>query len=476
MERNLKDLKVVEISPEWAVSGALSIHAEATLRILPGRREVYRGRLHTPEREVVVKCYLPHAKQVRDWQREWGGLNALKARGLPAPDPLAVAEAADGTMCVLMQCIAGADALGHFLELADADGRLHAMQKLARLVSRLHEAGARQTDQHIDNWAIAGGALYLLDAGTYEFSETSLVDNGRLTDLAAICATLPPAAEGLFREALRSEYWIDATGPAREAILGGDLDRMIDQVQQARVRRYYKKTYRECSEFGERKGQWSGMFSKLGNAELVERFFQDPDALMAEGERLKSGNTCTVQRIRIAERTYVLKRYNLKSWWIRVRRSLSASRASRSWSSAWAFNLSFIPTARPVAFAEEAGFPRGRSYLLMEAIDGQLLPDYVEQYADCTELMQALVGQVGRIWDQLGRLRAVHGDLKATNWMVDASDQVILFDLDSTRFGLSTAVFSKGRSKDQRRFLENWQSLPALSEAFRQCMEAGREE
>jgi tRNA A-37 threonylcarbamoyl transferase component Bud32 len=258
----------------------------------------------------------------------------------------------------------------------------------------------------------------------------------------------------------------------RADLIGPELDRAIKRVQQIRVRRYFKKTKRDCSEFGRfKEGAWAGMYSKQADLAWVERFFKNPDAWMAKGKRLKSGNTCTVQHISVGERSYVLKRYNRKAWWIRLRHALSASRACRSWSNGWVLNLCHIPTARPVAFAEEGGFPRGMSYLLMEAIDGELLPDYVEQHAENAERMKALVEKVGRIWDLLGQIRAVHGDLKATNWMVDEAGQVFLFDLDSFCCGLTQAAFRRGRNKDMRRFLKNWAAYPSIADSFLRRME-----
>lgn len=472
MERSLKDLRIIKCSPGLTASDRLSVEVAGPLRILAGRREVYRGRLRPSDREVVVKCYLPHAKQTRDWKQEWSRLGELESKGLPVPKPLAVGKTADGIVCVIMEYIQNALTLGAFLKSSNDVERCRVMQGLVCLVDQLHAAGARQTDQHIDNWAVADGMLYVLDAGTYRFSKGPLSSRARVLDLAAICATLPPASEKLFREALRLSYWTNAAEAARVDLIGLELNRAIERIQQTRARRYFKKTRRDCSEFGRiREGAWSGMYSKQSDPALVECFFKNPDAWMAEGRRLKSGNTCTVQHISLGEQSYVLKRYNRKTWWIRLRRSLSASRACRSWSNGWLLNLCHIPTARPVAFAEERGFPRGMSYLLMEAIDGELLPDYVEQHAGNVERMKTLVEQAGRIWDLLGRIRAVHGDLKATNWMVDEAGQVFLFDLDSFCCGLTQAAFRRGRNKDMRRFLKNWAANPLIADSFRRRME-----
>ena len=452
---------------------SISFEKGDSLRKLPGRRDVFKARLVDQQMDVVVKCYYPHAKQARDWKNEWDGLQKLQALNLPAPKPLTVCRSENDDICVLMEFIESAKTLGDFLELASVEERALAMNNLAQLVDRLHGSGARQSDQHIDNWAISNGDICLLDAGTFQFKEGALELKERIMDLSAICATLLPNAEMQFRKCLEEQYWIGG-GDVRSKLLGEDLEASIVQLQQERVRRYYKKTQRTCTEFG----KWaspntSGMYSKEADSIVVEKFFTDPEALLSSGDRLKSGNTCTVQRIELRGRRYVLKRYNVKPFFTQFRRSLSPSRAGVSWSNGWVLNLAFIPTAKPVAFLDLGGFPRGCSYLLMEAIEGQLLPDYVAKHSHSDEIMNDLVESIGRVWDALQRLRAAHGDLKVTNWMLSAEGKVFLFDLDSFGFGLSDPAYQRGRLKDMNRFLKDWESYPNLAAAFRQRMLGG---
>lgn len=469
MIRSVQDLEVIERSGTLSAE-TLSIELTESLRLLPGRREVFRGRLVEPETEIVIKCYWPHPKQARDWRREWDGLIELLKLQLPAPAPLAVCRGVDGEVYVIMRRIEGADTLGRYLNAADIECQREIMFRLAQLVATLHRAGARQLDQHVDNWAVAAQRLYLLDAGTYQFSGKPLSFAARLADLAAICVTLPPAAERTFRAALDELYWLESS--ARTKLISVDLEGAIISQQVQRARRYYKKTQRNCTEFGQRNNEkWRGMFAHVADSQLIEDFFADPDAFMQQGERLKDGNTCTVQTFRYADRAYVLKRYNKKPWLTRLRRALVASRAQKSWSNGWLLKLAFIPTAEPVAYLEERSFPCGRSYLLMHAIDGCLLSEFVQAHGQDTARFDAVVQGVGQIWAALGRLRASHGDLKASNWMVDANEELFLFDLDSFCFALSERVFKRGREKDRKRFLKNWKTQPQRAQAFRARME-----
>jgi aminoglycoside phosphotransferase (APT) family kinase protein len=111
MGDNLRNLKVLEASLEQ-LAGELVFEFGQTLRTLPGRRIVSRGRIIGAGLDVVVKCFLPHPKQERDSRREWQGLNNLQNSGLPVPSPYAVCRDDEGNIYVLMQYLEGATTLG----------------------------------------------------------------------------------------------------------------------------------------------------------------------------------------------------------------------------------------------------------------------------------------------------------------------------------------------------------------------------
>ena len=117
MGDNPKKLEVIEASIEL-LEGELMFEFGQTLRTLPRRRIVCRGRLIGVELEVVAKCFLPHAKQERDWRREWQGLTNLQSSGLPVPSPYAVCRDDEGNIYVVMQYLEGASTLGNYLEAA----------------------------------------------------------------------------------------------------------------------------------------------------------------------------------------------------------------------------------------------------------------------------------------------------------------------------------------------------------------------
>lgn len=472
------DLQVIAAVPSFD-EAQIELVVESVLRILPERREVYAAAMSVSgaTADVVVKRFLNHPKQTRDWQAEWNGLLGLQSKGLPGALPICVAQStADGSVWVVMQRIQNAVTLGAFLEVSNAQAFESVVQDLCALVDQVHASGVRQRDQHIDNWAVADGALYLLDAGTIELAEKALNEGDRLKDLAAICVTLTPAAEQVFRKTLLSNY-LQKDQVLRERVLG-QLDPQIVELQCKRARRYYKKTMRNCTEFSEVKcAGYQGMRLNAGPSNLVDAFFTDPEAFFKKGTCLKDGNTCTVQGFEDKGTHYVIKRYNKKPLFDRLRRACSPTRARTSWSSARLLHLAFVPTARTLAYYEErSGFLRGRCYLLMEQLDGLLLPDYIEKHESSAAHLSAVAESFATVWNALDRLRAAHGDLKATNLLVDSAGVVYLFDLDAFRFGLGQQAFENGRQKDYKRFMKNWHDQPAVQRAFVAAIEKGGSE
>jgi len=463
-----RQLQVSEGLTSTGDPSSLEITVGDCLRFLPGRREVYQV-ARTPGDTLVAKRFLPHPKMKRDARREWRGLRFMHEHGLPGPEPYCLAsDAADGGLWVLMSKIEGLQPLDELIDqasIAGDEGKEIARQ-MACAVQKMHACGARQTDQHAANWGWAGGAVHILDAGTIQISGSALAESDRLNDLAGICVTLSPAMEQDFREELRASCLSDWTDFAAK------LDRAVGQTQRARLRRYDAKTRRTCTEFERdvRQGVLC-LLDRRVDRQLLEAFRKAPEGLMAVGTLLKAGNTCTVAAVEYGGRHYVLKRYNKKPLFQRLRARFKRSRAMRSWSGSWLLKMAFVPTPRAVAVYEEyASGLRERCYLLMEAIPGQLLDEYVAGHRDDPAKLAAVASDFARIWSALGRMRAAHGDFKATNFIVGASGQLYLFDLDAFAFNLPVSVYRRRRDKDWKRFMKNWSGMPEVGRVFEEAV------
>lgn len=196
---------------------------------------------------------------------------------------------------------------------------------------------------------------------------------------------------------------------------------------------------------------------------LLDQLIQRPAAVMARGRVLKHDAVTTVVEVGDGERRWVVKRYNTKNLWHAVRRALRTSRAVNCWHAADRLRQAGIDTPRPVAVLEERlfGILRGRSWFIHEFVDGETLDQALLRNRN----QSALVSQATDIVLRLKRAGIVHGDLKATNFLV-SGERIYLLDLDATR-RLRGRRLEAGLRRDRQRFMRNWSERPELAEMFR---------
>jgi len=190
---------------------------------------------------------------------------------------------------------------------------------------------------------------------------------------------------------------------------------------------------------------------------LLEEFRARPDATLARGRVLKHDTTTTVTVVGDGRREWVGKRYNTKNRWHAVRRLLRTSRALTCWRAATWLRRAGIATARPVAVLEERRWrlARGRSYFVCEYLGGETLAAIFGRGEDA-----GLAAQAADIVRRLHAAGIVHGDLKATNFVV-SEGRVHLLDLDAARRPAGRRLKS-GQRKDLNRFLRNWGARSSL--------------
>lgn len=217
-------------------------------------------------------------------------------------------------------------------------------------------------------------------------------------------------------------------------------------------------------------------------AELRDALWSDPDQLIKSGKMLKDGDRCTVVRIARPstevdgpegaaprEHGLVLKRYNLKGaahtavhWFMR-------SRAMWCWVNGHAVMGAGLPTPTPLACVEDrrAGVLRGKSWFLSSYVEGTSLRDLVQKKMAGPDQLGPLASQFARIWRELGALRVSHGDMKASNFIIDPQDLLWLIDLDGMRRYHAPLLFRRERRNDIACFMRNWENDPKVAAIFR---------
>lgn len=201
---------------------------------------------------------------------------------------------------------------------------------------------------------------------------------------------------------------------------------------------------------------------------LVEKLRTNPDSLIAQGEMLKDGDRSTVVCLKWDDATYVLKRYNLKGKLHTFRHLPIRSRARWCWNNAVQLVRFNIPSPTPIAMVEERFGPfRVRSYFLCNYIEGNSLVDWIKSHESDKDAIHRIAGSFSEIWKVLGENRIGHGDMKATNFIVDSEEKIWLVDMDGMRIHPPGPTFNRARKRDMERFLRNWQSQPAVADIFR---------
>lgn len=221
-----------------------------------------------------------------------------------------------------------------------------------------------------------------------------------------------------------------------------------------------------------RRSWWQVLLAdRAADSALIERLWNNADAVIADGRPLKPGDRCTIVRVDHLGEAYVLKRFNRRGPLHTALHLPLRSRARWCWSSARLLRGAGINTPRPLVMLETRFGPlRDRSFLLSAFVEGRVLADIIDDDPDAEEL-ESIAAHVGSIWRTLGDLHVGHRDMKATNFMVDDHGAVWLVDLDAMRRYPPGPWFALRRRKDLRRFLNNWPDRPHVQETFRRAMQ-----
>jgi glycosyltransferase involved in cell wall biosynthesis len=238
----------------------------------------------------------------------------------------------------------------------------------------------------------------------------------------------------------------------------------------------FPHTHRAESEFlcrraFDRSMQWDADLP----ADLVERIWSDPHALLAEGEKLQDKLRCTVARIEHPTGIFTWKHHNWGTLRRTAKKSLAESPAHKSWQDSGYLRAAGIPTPRIRAVLEKRVGPfQHCSYLLTEYIVGTSLYRLMRFERPSADVVAHLAQQVATIWQQLDDLGIWHNDFKTENFLVDCDGKVWLIDFERMRRfrECDRDRMRERQMKDAGDLLHprNWRSDPAAAEVFRQAI------
>lgn len=210
---------------------------------------------------------------------------------------------------------------------------------------------------------------------------------------------------------------------------------------------------------------------------LISRLARLSGQVPENMEVLKFGSRAVVGALTLPDEGDVVLKYYYPSTFLKhLTYGLRGSRCRQSWVAGLAFHHLGIPTPEPLMIAEWhrlGGAWLSRSFLATRRARGVTLARFVADRTPGDPLLEKVAAALRAAFTQLARHRAIHGDLKENNIIVDPDGNLSFIDLDGAGFLLPEAKWRQLREKDRRRFFKNWNSLPGIATAFRHVFDGG---
>lgn len=448
---------------EIRLHDTFALQIESVVRRVPNKRLVCRGVWNN--QAVYAKLFIgDDAKKYA--LRDQRGVGCLAQAALATPSLLYAGTANDSKAEVLIfQALEnGENAEVVYFNQTNQASRFEIATKIVCEVAKHHNANLLQTDLYLKNFLIKDGLIYTLDGdGIRQYAKLS--ERQALKNLSVLLSKF---------DVLEIENWLTSLVKTYVAIRAwevmpnlANIKNLVNQHRKKVANNYAdKKAFRPCTDV--RIYQQGDFFSAISTRFVLKHLpksLPDYDALIASQPRIKSGNTCTVALAQIDGVGVVIKRYNIKSFWHGVNRAVRQTRAAVSWANAHRLKLLGIATAAPIALIEQHRFGlRGKAYFLSEYLDAPDVSEFFSQVAD-SAVQEEAITNIANLFYRLYLLQISHGDMKASNIKM-INNKPYLIDLDSMRQHRFAWTAGNAHAKDLRRFMQNWQEVPALYNAF----------
>ena len=334
-------------------------------------------------------------------------------------------------------------------------------------LDKLYQQGVYQSDLHLDNILWGDTTVYMVDGMgvTRHLLPGSLSLHERLNNLAKFLLEFSVSDQAVLWQVLRETAGqLFLSNTSWQKLLHKKLVQERNQLKTD----IYRKAWRTCSDVNVGSIKDYDYAVKSNKKQAFENMFsqiEEPHDFVS----LKQGRTCTLFHYLVDDSNWVIKRYNIKSWWHGVSRAFRMTRAAHSWQNANWLQALHIPTASPIGILQKKwGTLRRQSYFVMEYLPGESLYTYLttKNATDCKHIIE----KTASVLKALQSSRVSHGDLKADNlWVYD--QELYLLDLDSLRYYRNQFFFRRAFNRDLKRFFKNWQEVPALAQQFKEALQ-----
>ncbi len=438
------------------------------VRVVPNKRLVCKALWNN--QAVYAKVFIgTNAKRYA--QRDKQGVQALINANIATPDLLhtaSIEDNIDAGEVLIFKAITAQNAEVLYQQLIESkqqSARLHLMLQLTKVVAQMHNANLQQTDLYFKNFLVDADTVYAIDGDGIQPFSTIFKKRQKQHNLAALLSKM----DGLdtdWIEDCYAHYCKQSDTKYTPFDFAGHYV-LTQKIRQKAASSYAdKKVFRTCTDVKVKQNfkQYMAISHDFDVTNLSS--LELDDALSDTKNRFKSGNTCTVGRVLMANRSVVVKRYNIKNIWHAFKLSITQSRAAKSWANAHRLQLLNVATAKPLALIKERfGWLKRRAYFLTEYIDAPDIANFFALSID-DETKQKVAYETALLFYKLNLLQISHGDCKASNIKI-VDDKPVLIDLDSMQAHTSIGWFERKHIRDLKRFMQNWANTPETAAIFK---------
>lgn len=444
-----------------------AFYAEEIIRLVPKKRLVAFGTWQG--KSAVIKIFLDASNSKRHVASELLGVNTLQDHKVPTPTLFYQGSTQDKKLQILIF-----ERIHHATNFYDIGQQKSSFEEMLPAIKQVivelatqHVLGIMQKDLHLKNFLVGKKVVYSLDGSQIEKHPFILPKKQSMKHFALFLSQLSAISEThqetLFRYYAKQRGWLLKEEDFYE------LTYLVKQWNEERSRRFQKKIFRDSTQYASFANRGKhGMYDREYAGEDLLKFLQDPESAFNQPQvtLLKSGRSATVIKTVFDGHPVVIKRYNLKNKWHRLRRLLRKTRAFESWRLAQKLNLFGVNTAKPIAFIENKFLCfHGVSYFVSEYVSALHAGQYFSK-PHTTENGVVMVERIAELFGKLRQIEMTHGDLKITNILIDQQARPVLIDLDGAREHTTLTSLRRVWSHEIARFLKNFQQEPVLLAKF----------
>jgi tRNA A-37 threonylcarbamoyl transferase component Bud32 len=442
---------------------SFTLQLKSCIREVPQKRLVFTGLWG--EKAVLVKVFCHKSSAQRHFQRELKGIKAftdaailtpklLWSGNIPASPEHKIYESSPA---VITAWVDNAQSLDEAWNNSGLDQKKSLAATLLTTIKEHHAKGLVQTDMHLGNFLLKGKDVYSLDGDALEYFNGPVPFDESIHNLTLLIAQLNVIDAPILLSALASKE--------RDAV-----SQKLSQVRQKRCEKYLSKAFRECTEIKHLKSSGREIYLvKEFDLKEFNELLADPNKFFPNDKKelLKNGNSATVAIVKCGMQELVVKRYNysknLKTFFRRFR----TSRAAISWKNAFRLKNYGLNTPRPWAFMETKVGPVVKfAYFIAEKSTGESALEFFKKLQD-EQSITKYINIICEMFLVFKECRIVHGDCKATNFLVEG-EGVMIIDLDAMK-EVHSKKFERLHQKDLLRWLQNWDDSLELRLSFEEA-------